>query len=211
MKSKIGLIFTLALCVFWLSLSFPAASAFAQTLTPATLSFGREALGITSAVKTATFKNTQTAPLTISGIAISGGNAAGDYAFANGGNCPVSPNTLGAGKTCKIKITLKPSALGSRTATLMVTDSVSTSSIALTGTGIAQVTASPISLSFAGQFVGTTSTSKTVTLTNHLPSMVSFSSISASGDFSAPSNSNTCGAGVGAGLTCPFGDQWLSE
>jgi hypothetical protein len=203
LKSKAGLTLLLLLCKCFLALSFPAPSAFAQTLTPATLSFGREAIAQASAPKPATFKNTQTVPLTFSGIVISGGNAAGDYALANGGTCPGSPNTLGAGKTCKIYITLKPSALGSRTATLMVSDSVSTSSIALSGTGIAQVTPSPTSLSFAGQFLGTTSTAKTVILTNHLTSVLSFSSISASGDFAVASN--RCSPSIGAGLTCAIG------
>lgn len=202
MKSKAGLTLSLLLCTIFLSLSFPAPSVFAQTLTPATLSFGREAIAQTSA-RTAIFKNTQAGPLTFSGISISGGNAAGDYALPTGGTCPVSPNTLGAGKTCKIPITLTPSALGSRTAMLIVSDSVSTSSIALTGTGIAQVTPAPISLSFAGQFVGSTSPAKSVILTNHLTSVVSFSSISASGDFAVASNG--CSPSVGAGLTCAIG------
>src|SRR5208282_2288560 len=157
----------------------------------------------TSATKTATLKNTQTVAITFSGIAISGGNAAGDYTLVPGGTCPVSPNTLAAGKACKIHITLTPSALGSRTSMLMVSDSASTSSIALTGTGIAQVTPSPISLSFAGQFVGTTSTAKTVILTNHLTSVLSFSSISANGDFVVASDG--CSPSVGAGLTCAIG------
>ena len=47
------------------SLLILGSSAFAQaTLTPATLSFGSQAVDIPSVVKTATFKNTQTVPLT---------------------------------------------------------------------------------------------------------------------------------------------------
>ncbi len=181
-----------------------ASSAFAQAaLTPATLSSGKEAVGVTSAAKTATFKNDQTTPLTISSIVISGGNASTDYAWD--GNCPISPNTLGAKLSCKITVTFTPSALGVRTASLEVTDSASNSpqSIALTGTGTAPLTVSPTSLTFASELVGTTSAAKIMTLTNHLNSALDFSLISASGDFAVATN--TCGTSVGAGLECTIG------
>src|SRR5271170_7118756 len=61
-------------------------------LTPASLSFGSIAVGATSKQSTATFKNAQKTSLTIGSIAISGGNAPGDYAWA--GNCPISPKQL---------------------------------------------------------------------------------------------------------------------
>src|SRR5450432_3903267 len=66
----------------------------AQTkLTPASLSFGSVAVGASKSSSTATFKNLQKTPVTITNIGISGGNAPGDYAL--GGNCPISPNKLG--------------------------------------------------------------------------------------------------------------------
>ncbi len=178
MKSKPGVISLL--CAFLISLSLPAASAFAQTLTPATLSFGSDAVGFASAAKNATFKNTQATPLTISSIAISGGTAPADYAWV-WGNCPISPKTLGAGKSCKIAVTFTPSALGSRTAVLTVTDSVSTSSIALAGTGVAPVSLTPASLGFGNQTAGTTSAAKTITLKNAQPVPLTISNIALSG------------------------------
>ena len=188
----------LSLCLLVLGSSALAQAA----LTPATLAFGKAAVGDISAAKTATFKNDQTTPLTIDSIAISGADS-GDYAW--GGNCPISPNTLGAKLSCKITVTFAPAALGSRTASLTVTDSASNSpqSAALTGTGTAPVTVSPASLAFPGQLVGTTSGAKTITLTNHLSSALDVSSISASGAFAVASN--TCGSSVGAGLTCTIG------
>ena len=178
--------------------------ALAQTkLSPSTLSFGSYPVGETSSPKTATFKNTQKVPLTINSIVISGGTAPADYAW--GGNCPISPNTLAAGWSCNITVTFTPSALGSRTASLTITDSASNSpqSIALTGTGVSPVTVYPTSLTFASRLVGTTSPAKTVTLTNHLNTVLAMSSIAASGDFAVASNS--CGSGVGAGLGCTIG------
>jgi hypothetical protein len=178
-------------------------SAFAQTtLTPATLSFGNQPVGVASIAKSATLRNTQTVPLTIFSIAISGAFAA-DYSW--GGTCPISPNTLAAGKSCSIPVTFTPSALGSRTATLTITHSAITSpqSVALMGNGIAPVSVSPASVAFSSLFVGTTSPEKTVTLVNHLTTNLTVSSIAATGDFAIVIN--TCGSGVTAGQKCTIG------
>src|SRR5271163_4975778 len=157
-------------------------------LTPASLSFGSIAVGATSKQSTATFKNAQKTSLTIGSIAISGGNAPGDYAWA--GNCPISPKQLAAGSSCSIGVTFTPSALGNRIATLTVTSSSSSSpqSIALAGIGIAPVTVSPVSLAFASTLVGATSTAKPVTLTNHLNVPLAVSTVATSGDFGVSSN-----------------------
>jgi hypothetical protein len=64
------------------------------------------------------------------------------------------------------------------------------------------LTVSPASLSFGGWTVGTTSSSSTVTLTNHLtgPTSIAFA---ASGDFAAAAGGGTpCGASLGAGASC---------
>ena len=176
-------------------------SAFAQTrLTPSSLSFGNQSVGIASAPATATFKNTQSVAMTIKSIAIAGGTAPADFAWA--GNCPVSPATLGAGKSCSITVTFTPSALGSRTATMTLTHSAFTSpqSVALSGTGVSQATLSASSLNFGTVAVGNVSAAKSVTLTNHKNTPLAFSSISPSGDFSIATN--TCGASIAAGATC---------
>ena len=182
---------------------------FAQSsLIPASLPFGSLAVGATSNPKTATFKNTQKVPLTISSIVISGGNAPADYAW--GGNCPISPNTLAPKLSCTIPVTFTPSGLGNRIATLTVNSSSSLSqqSVALAGVGIAPVTVTPSSLAFASTLVGTTSAPKTVTLTNHLNTALAMSSVATSGDFAV--SSNNCGSGVGAGAKCTIGVTFTS-
>jgi len=138
--------------------------------------------------------------MTIKSIAIAGGSAPADFVF--GGNCPLSPVTLGAGKSCSITVTFTPSALGSRTATLTVTHSASNSpqSVVLSGTGVAQVTLSASNLNFGTVAVGNVSTAKSVMLTNRKNTPLAFSGISSSGDFSIATN--TCGASIGAGATC---------
>ena len=187
-----------------LLLLFAGSAAFAQTtLTPATLSFGNEALQVPSAVKTAAFKNTQTAPVTISDIIISGPNG-GD--FISGGNCPLSPNQLAAKASCSITVTFTPTVLGAETAALTVTDNASTSpqSLALTGTGVAPVTLTPATLAFGNQAQGTTSAAKTVTLTNVQTIPLSITSIAVSAPFEQQPGS-TCGtppASLAGGASC---------
>jgi len=95
------------------------AGAYGQAaLAPARLAFGNQAVGQASPAQTVTLENRQSAPLRIARITISGGTAPSD--FAAGGDCPVSPQSLGAGKRCRITVTFTPAAPGLRTATLMV-------------------------------------------------------------------------------------------
>jgi probable HAF family extracellular repeat protein len=103
------------------------------TLSPTSLTFSTQAIGTTSAAKTVTLKNTGTASLTIRSIAITGTNA-GDFAQTH-----TCGTTLAAGTSCTISVTFKPSALGTRTAALSITDNAKRSpqKVALTGTGVA--------------------------------------------------------------------------
>ena len=192
-----------SLCAFLSVLAFTSLSSlsFAQSkLTPASVTLGSVAVGSTSASHTAVFRNVQKTPITISGISISGGNAAAD--FTSGGTCPVSPNTLAAEKSCNVTVTFTPSAIGNRISTLTVTSDSPSSpqSIALAGVGIAPVTVLPASLTLVTTFVGSTSAAKTVTLTNHLNTTLSLSSVSTSGDFAV--EGNTCGSIVAAATKC---------
>ena len=58
---------------------------------------------------------------------------------------------------------------------------------------------SPISLTFAAQPVGTTSTAQTVALTNNGSAALSISGIAASGDYA---QTNNCGTSLGVGTSC---------
>ena len=173
------------------------------TLTPSALAFGNQAVGLESSPKTATFKNNQPVPMTIDSITIAGGTAPSDYAA--GGNCPISPATLGAGKSCSISVTLTPSGTGSRTATLTVTHSALTSpqTVSLSGTGVLPVTLSASSLVFGAVVAGNTSAAKFVTLTNNENTALTFTGVATAGDFAIASN--TCGTSVAAGAACKIG------
>jgi hypothetical protein len=102
------------------------------TLTPATLAFGTQTVGTTSAPKTETVANNQKVTLDITSITITG-NDAGDFT-QTGTTCG---STLSAGAKCTITLTFTPAANGARTATLKLTDNATTSpqTAKLSGTG----------------------------------------------------------------------------
>jgi hypothetical protein len=131
-----------------------------------TLSFASQAMETTSAGQTVTLTNTGSSALTIGGFVLTGPNA-GDFTQTN--TCPA---TLAAGASCSATVTFRPTATGSRTASLTITDDGLSSPhvVALSGTGAAPPqgfgTASPMSLSFGGQPRSVTSATLSTTLTN---------------------------------------------
>ncbi|HMD17376.1 MAG TPA: choice-of-anchor D domain-containing protein [Terriglobales bacterium] len=169
------------------------------SLSPTSLSFGNEAIDTTSAAKKVTLTSSGTANLTISNIAITGTNA-GDFAQTN--NCPAS---LAPGKKCTISVTFAPSQIGSRSASLTLTDNAADSpqNVPLTGKGLVQAGVSPSSLTFALQTVGTTSAAKKVTLHNNLTTKLTINSIAFTGanpgDFA---ETDSCDGSVPAKGTC---------
>ena len=61
------------------------------------------------------------------------------------------------------------------------------------------ISLSATSLTFSGQFVGSTSTAQSVTVSNTGTATLNFSGIAASGDFA---QTNTCGTGIAASSVC---------
>jgi len=176
----------------------PANFAWAS-VSPTSVSFGNQAIDTKSAAKTVTLTSVGTANLILSSIAITGSNA---NDFGQTSNCPAS---LAPGKKCAISVTFTPSQLGSRSASLTLTDNAAGSpqTVPLTGKGLVQAGVSPTSLTFALQTVGTTSAAKNVTLTNNLPTTLTISGISFTGadpgDFA---QTNTCDGSVPAKSKC---------
>lgn len=156
-------------------------------LTPAKVNFGNQPLNVRSPAQTVTVINEGTSPLTITAI-----TTGGDYQESD--NCIGTISSSGG--TCKISLTYTPSALGTSTQEIAITDNSTGSPhvINASGQGVSAATAvtlSPTSLTFADQKVGTVSAPQTVTLTNTGTSVLSITQISASGDFL---QTNTCGA-----------------
>jgi hypothetical protein len=104
-------------------------------LAPALTTFAAQDIGTTSPEQTVTLTNTGTATLTITDVALAGADP-GDYAIA-GNACGT---TLLAGASCRIGVTFAPTAVGTRTAVLRVTDNSgnvpgSVQQVSLTGLG----------------------------------------------------------------------------
>jgi len=172
----------------------------AVNLSPTSLSFGTLAIGTTSTGKTVTLKNTGTASLTITAIAITGTNSAD---FAQTHTCGSS---LAAGASCTISVTFKPTASGSRSAALSVTDNAAGSpqTVPLSGLGTT-AKLSPTSLSFGTVAIGVTSAAKTVTLTNVGAASLTITAIAITGTNSADfAQTHTCGSSLTAGASCTF-------
>ncbi len=164
----------------------------AAGLSPPSLTFASRLVGTTSPAQTVKLSNTGSVPLNISSIATTG-----DYTETN--NCNAS---LGKGASCNINVSFTPTATGTRSGTLSVTDNASGSpqTVALSGSGIAPAAAlSPASLTFAGQLVGTTSSAQSVTLSNTGSAPLNISHIATSGDYTQNTN---CGGSLGAGASC---------
>jgi hypothetical protein len=171
-----------------------------DSFSPATLSFPSQLISTASSPLTLTLTNAGTVALTINSINIEGTNKS-DYALTTN-TCGA---TLAAGAKCTMTVTFTPSALGSRTANVTVTDNACGSPhvIPLSGKGT-EITMAPSPANFGSQAVGTTSAPLTVTLTNHGTTAVKVTKASVTGankgDFKITSNG--CTTITAGGGTC---------
>jgi hypothetical protein len=171
------------------------------SLTPASIAFPASIVGTTSSAQIVTLKNTGTATLTISSIALGGTNPT---SFVEIGTCASS---LAAGASCSLYVGFKPASAAALSATLSVTDNAAGSPhhVTLTGTGTAAPTMklSATSITFPTTLHGTTSAASTLTLTNSGTSTMTLNSIALAGtnptDFV---ELNNCGATLAPAGTC---------
>ena len=178
------------------------------TLTPGSLTFGNQLVGTSSAAQSSTLLNSGNAPLVITSIGVSGANA-GDFVQLS--NCPLSPSTLAPGASCTISATFSPTAAGTRTASVTITDNApgSPHAVALSGTGVLPapaVTFSPTSLGFGNRLIGTTSPAQSVTLTNSGTGALTINSIGLTGtnagDFAQTNTCPVAPSTLAAGASC---------
>ena len=177
-------------------------------VSPASLTFANQTISTTSAAQTVTVTNYGPGALTISTIAVTDTNA-GDFSQTT--TCPLSPAALSVSASCTINVTFTPTALGSRIASVTITDSGNGSprSVSLSGTGVTAaptVSLSPASLSFGNQTTNTTSTSQAITVTNNGPGVLTISSIAMTGtnagDFAQTSNCPVSPSTLAASTNC---------
>jgi len=163
-----------------------AAGTAALTLEGSGLVFNPQTVGVTSATQTLYVANTGNVPVTIFSAV-----ASGDY-LASG-----CVQNLNPGVSCGVRVSFTPTASGSRTGTVTITDSTAASphTFTLTGTGVTSaqtISITPSSLVFADQAVGqTTARALTVVVTNTGNAVVTFDRVVESGDFRITSNGCT--------------------
>jgi hypothetical protein len=149
------------------------------SLTPASLSFPTTIVNATSPAQAITIKNTGTATLAISSIALGGINPT---SFIEIGNCGSS---LAAGASCYLFVGFKPASAAALSATLTVTDNAAGSphTVTLAGTGTAAPTMklSTTSITFPTTLHGAISAASTITLTNTGTATVTIGSIALAG------------------------------
>jgi hypothetical protein len=165
------------------------------TVSPTSLVFATVAIGSTGTAKPVTLTNTGSVVLTIGSITTSGD-------FGQAASSKPCGSTLAAGKSCKIMVTFTPTALGTRTGTLTLTDNSPSSpqKVALSGTGGPQAKLTPVAATFPKETVGVSSPAKVFTLDNLQPVSLTGIVISTTGDFSV--STTTCSTSLAAKTTC---------
>ena len=168
-------------------------------LGPGELTFDPQAVGTTSGPQTVTLLDAGSQPLSITSIVTSGD-------FAQTDTCG---SVVPSGTSCSISVTFTPTATGTRSGAVIITDNAAGSphKLLLTGTGTGgppAVTLAPASVPFLVlRTVGTTSLPQTVKLTNVGSGQLSINAITVTGaDPTDFTQTNNCPATVASGGSC---------
>ena len=169
-------------------------------VSPATISFGNQPVGTTSAPKSVTLTNNGTATLNISNISL----AVADTYFA------ISANTCGAtlavNASCTVSLTFTPQTAITATFILSFADDAPASPQTVTGSGTGTITAlsfNPAAVTFPNTPVSTTSAGIPVVMTNTGNGTMTISSITITGtNASNFAQTNNCGASLAGGGSC---------
>ena len=182
--------FVVIASVFMIAAARPALAQRAS-LSNSSRSFGSVAVGTASAAKPVTVSNGSSVALTVGSITVTG-----DFAQTN-----TCGSSVAARGSCSISISFTPTAAGSRTGTVTITDNANNSpqKITLSGTGVAAATMTPASRSYATTQVGSTTAAKSFTLTNNLSNSLAVAVIATTGDFV---QTNDCGSQLAAKASC---------
>ena len=155
-------------------------------VTPASLTFPTELVGVESPAETTMLSNIGSAPFTVTSVA----STLADFPVTN--NCPPA---LIAGQSCVATVTFDPTAGGLRKGSVKFTlKGAASKSVAVSGSG-ALITVSPaLLILYDGQ-------SGTVTVTNPLSSSTSIKSVKIMGQFHQSNNCSTLAPGASCTIT----------
>lgn len=172
----------------------------AVLLSPTAMSFSPQLVGTLGVGRTVTVSNRGASTLNFTAIAIGGTNAA-DFIISS----QTCSATLPGNTSCTVTVKFQPSLMGTETAVLSFSDDggASPQMVNMTGTGTI-VSVSPTSLTFAAQTVGTTSSARSVTLTNRGSTTLHINSVFVTGTNAADFliSFDSCPPDMVAGTSC---------
>ncbi|MBK8323089.1 MAG: choice-of-anchor D domain-containing protein [Betaproteobacteria bacterium] len=161
---------------------------------PSFVSFGVQALGITTNPQTVEVTNTGTLPVAVSGVRVTG-----DFAQTN--DC----RALDSGQSCRAFVTFSPTAEGDRNGSLIVDSDASNRQlvVSLQGTGspapIPAIDLNPSAISFGTSLMGSGGGGTAVTLRNSGGANLALGRIYTIGDFRV---SHSCPTNLPPGASC---------
>jgi NHL repeat len=163
-----------------------------SAVTPLSLTFPTELVGVASPAETTVLSNIGLAPLTVTSVV----SSLADYPMTN--NCPA---TLAAGQSCTATMTFQPATGGLRKGSVKFTlKGAASKSTSLTGSG-ALVTLSTTELIMFACASGS------VTVTNPLSASTSIKSVRVTKPFSETNNCST----LASGASCTVTVNWCSS
>jgi len=171
-------------------------------LSPNSVNFGTDPVGVLSAVTTITLINNTGNTLTLGNPALT---VSVDFAINKGKTTCTNNLKVASGGTCAIGVQFKPTKIGYRTGSLSVADNDTTSpqTAALSGIGIS-IGFTPASVNFGTVTHGQCSSNDTVTIANSGPATVTFTGSDIVGPNSPDfrESNSTCGASLASGANC---------
>jgi len=175
----------------------------AISVSPPSLNFPAQQVGVASSALTLTVSNTGGAPMANVGFQITGQAAS---SFTTGAT--TCGATLANGSSCTVQVIFTPAAAGGSAAILTVTSStlgVAPVTVPLNGTGQVQsgLNVSPSQLTFGVTAIGQSSAAQTVTVNNTSSFSIGQPAFSAPAQFSV--TQNNCTASLAAGASCAVG------
>lgn len=167
----------------------------AVTLVQSTIAFPNIAVGAVFGPQPGILISSGTGPLTVTNV-----SASGDFSETD--NCVA---VLSVNQQCTINVSFRPTAPGLRQGTILITDNASGSpqSIALAGTGVAELVVSTDLLQIPNVTVGQSSAPSPITLWNFTSAPIGIKQLVLQGPNTADfSQSNNCGTSVASQASC---------
>jgi hypothetical protein len=192
-----------------------AASTQTLELEPGNMVFPDQVVDTPAAAQTFYLENAGSSPLLISRVI-----ASGDFAISSNGCAGFTiapapaPGDVVTGQvsneSCYISVVFTPTQIGSRTGTISIYNSSSSTpqTFALTGNGIVatgSLAVAPLLLPFGTQIKGTTSTQQPVSMVNQGNTSVTLTSLTTTGDYAINQAATSCGVlpfVMGPGSSC---------